>query len=491
MRLNELLAGIPVNVKKRGLLDLEVDDITCQSQNAGPGKLFVAIRGDAEDGHRYVAQALEKGAPACLIEQDVEPRFNGSSVLSVNNTRLVFSLLAARIFDYPARDVKILGVTGTNGKTTTAFLLHHLFNYFSSCSMVGTVHHRIGTQVLQSKNTTPGPYDLEWMIAQMRKIKNRYCSMEVSSHSIEQERIAHLEFRAAIFTNLSHEHLDYHKDLDSYFQSKRKLFTRSPAPERMYVNLDDAWGERLCLTVRGKPVTFGLKKRADFMAHAIEVRLDGVSFEVSVEGVSYPVRLKMPCLHNVYNALAAFACAYDEGWDPGEISKVLGVFNGVPGRMERVCPESDFYCFVDYAHTPQAFESVLGSVRSLAKRKVITVFGCGGNRDAVKRAPMGRTASLYSDVLILTSDNPRFEDPETILDQIELGVDRSAGKPVYRIQDRAEAIDKALSLAKRDDVVLVLGKGHETYQIVGEKRFAFDDREEIRKNIHRRSYVHV
>ncbi|HNV86310.1 MAG TPA: UDP-N-acetylmuramoyl-L-alanyl-D-glutamate--2,6-diaminopimelate ligase [Candidatus Omnitrophota bacterium] len=492
MRLKDLLKDTFYTTKNRRLLDLEIKDVTCQSKNAGPGRLFVAISGDAQDGHRYVAEAIERGCPACLVDSLAGHSFPDSfPVVAVENTRFVFSLLSARMFEYPAKDVKVIGITGTNGKTTTAFLVYYLFNYFSSCGMVGTVHHRVGSQILPSRNTTPGAYDLHWMLAQMRKMRTEYCSMEVSSHSLAQDRVAHLAFHSAIFTNLSHEHLDYHRDLEAYFRAKAKLFLKSPQPEHRIVNRDDLYGARLFDMLAPHPVTFGLRSRADFIGHGIRVDLKGLSFLIDVRGETIPVKLRMPCLHNVYNALAAFACGYCEGWDPADIAQAMKAFPGVPGRMERVAPERDFYVFVDYAHTPQAVESVLRSVRPLATRRVITVFGCGGNRDSAKRAPMGKAASRYSDIVILTSDNPRFENPEMILDQIEDGLKADAGQKVFRISDREEAIAKALRLAGPEDVVLILGKGHERYQIVGDNHLPFDDREVARRILNERNHAYV
>jgi len=492
MRLKYFLKDIFYTTKDRRLLDLDIEDVTCQSKNAGPGKLFVAISGDAQDGHRYVSEAIGKGSPACLVDSRGSNALGDSfPVIVVENTRFVFSLLSARVFEYPAKEVKVVGITGTNGKTTTAFLIYHLFNYFSSCGMIGTVHHRVGSQTLPSRNTTPGAYDLQWMLGQMRKMRTGYCAMEVSSHSLAQDRVAHLAFHSTVFTNLSHEHLDYHRDLEAYFHAKAKLFLKGPQPEYQVVNADDSYGARLFGMLAPHPVTFGLRSRADFIGHGIRVDLGGLSFSIDGKGKTIPVKLRMPCLHNVYNTLAAFACASCEGWDPADIAQALKAFPGVPGRMERAAPESGFYVFIDYAHTPQAVESVLRSVRPLATQRVITVLGCGGNRDAAKRAPMGSSASRYSDVVILTSDNPRFEDPETILDQVELGVTAGAGQTVFRISDREEAIAKALRLARPDDVVLILGKGHERYQIVGDRHLPFDDREVAERILLERNHAYA
>lgn len=482
MVLSELLEGVRFESGTKRCLENSIEDITCRSEEAGPGVLFVAIRGEKDDGHRYVNRAFEQGSPACVVDTASEWKFPESfPLVRVENTRLIFSLFSSRFFRHPSRDVKLIGITGTNGKTTTSFLVQHLFNQFSACGLIGTIRYQIGTQIFPSKNTTPSAYEINSMLAKMSQLKMRYCSMEVSSHALSQDRVAHLAFETAVFTNLTQDHLDYHRGMDQYFEAKKKLFLRDPAPNRCLINADDPYGRRLMEVMGPGPRTYGMKRRADYFAEDVRVGLGEIQFGVRVLGRKVPVRLKLACDYNVSNVLAAFACACEEGWDPERVAESLTTFPVVPGRMERVDCDLDFYVFVDYAHTPDAFCRVLGSVRSLASSRVITVFGCGGDRDRGKRPLMGHAASLYSDVVVITSDNPRSEDPDDIMDQIEAGVFRDKGRETIRIRNREEAIAHALSVARPGDVVLILGKGHESYQIVGSNEYKFDDREVVER----------
>ena len=484
MEIKELLQGLKIDAAVPSVLNREVLHLTCQSSDVKAGTLFVAIRGEAKDGHDFVEDALQKGAIACVTDSRSKKNFAARlPVIRTENTRFAFSLLTDRYFLHPSKEVGVVGITGTNGKTTTSFLLQHIFNRFSSCGLIGTVHYQIGNQIIPSKNTTPSAYDLNWMLAQMKKIRIKHCSMEISSHALDQDRAAHLRFTSAVFTNLTQDHLDYHKDFEAYYQAKRKLFIKASRPEKAFINIDDIYGARLAGEIYPRPFTFGIVNKADFMAHDIRVGLGGIAFNVRARGRLIPVRVAMPCLHNVYNVLGAFACAYEEGCDPEAIAEALRTFRGVPGRMQKVDAGQDFFVFVDYAHTPDAFRNVLSSVKKLAKRRIITVFGCGGDRDNTKRPLMGREAGYFSDLIVLTSDNPRSEDPEKILDQVQAGVGEQNGKQVLRIANREEAIHRALDAAGAGDVVLVLGKGHENYQIVGDKKRAFDDRRVIENHL--------
>jgi UDP-N-acetylmuramoyl-L-alanyl-D-glutamate--2,6-diaminopimelate ligase len=443
----------------------------------------VAISGEKQDGHAFIPAALARGASACVAEKTAMLRCPaGFPLIRVENTRWIFSLLCARFHGHPSREVKLIGITGTNGKTTTSYLVRHLFQRFAPCGLIGTIRIEVGSQVLPSQNTTPAADDLHFLLAAMRKLRTEYCAMEVSSHALDQERAAHLFFRTAVFTQLTQDHLDYHRDLEDYFAAKMKLFTKTPRPEIALVNADDPYGVRLIEFLCPRPRTYGVRARADYQAVHLRVGLKEIRFDVKARDKVVPVRAGIPCLHNVYNVLAAFACACEEGWDPEAVAAALESFPGVPGRMERVDLGQDFYAFVDYAHTPGAFSSLFASVKELARGRIITVFGCGGDRDAGKRPMMGEIAARESDRVILTSDNPRSEDPDRILDQIQEGI-RGAAHPVLRIRDREEAIHHACTLAGPGDMVLVLGKGHEAYQIVGTEKFAFDDREILEKAI--------
>ena len=492
MKIKDLLQNVKFEINDRKILEKDVLDITCQSQLVTQGSLFVAIKGETEDGHNFAGEALGKGAVACVVDGKWQGQFpRKSALIRVENTRLIFSLLSSRFFGQPSKEIELIGITGTNGKTTTAFLVEHVFNHFASCGLIGTVHYKMGSQIIPSKNTTPSAYDINWMLTQMKKLGMRYCSMEVSSHALVQERVTHLFFKSAVFTNLTQDHLDYHKNFDAYFEAKKKLFSKTPRPSQSFINADDHYGSNLLESLYPRPQSFGIRNSADLSARSIRISLSGIAFDILVGNKTVPVQVNIPCFYNVYNVLAAFSCAVGEGWDPFEVARVLKTFPGVPGRMERVDCGQDFFVFVDYAHTPDAFEKVLSSVRALAKRKVITVCGCGGDRDRTKRPIMGRIASFLSDTVILTSDNPRSEDPEGIIDEIEGGIIQDTDKGVFRISDRGEAIAKGLTIAERDDVVLILGKGHESYQIVGSRKLAFDDRLSAEKILLENRHVSV
>lgn len=477
MRLKNLLHGVKYKVSGKGLLDLDIKDISVHSSKAGEGVLFIAVKGEVFDSHQAVPEMFERGCAVCVVEKGYQPRPEfADKCVWVEDGRWSLSLIAANFFSHPSKDVKIFAVTGTNGKTTTTFLLQHIVNQFSSCGLTGTIKNSIGIQELPALNTTPGPYDLQWMLSLMRQVRLRYCAMEISSHALEQKRAAHLFAHRAVFTNLTHDHLDYHHDMDAYFAAKSKLFLGNPAPGLSYVNVDDVYGRELVSKMSAPVKTFAIKHPADFMASEIKAGLDGTSFVIHWEKGATPVRINMPCLHNIYNVLGAFACAVDEGWDARAVAQAIASFRGVPGRMERAVYEKDYFVFVDYAHTPKAVESVLRSVRPLTGGRLITVIGCGGNRDPLKRAPMGEIAARYSDQVIFTSDNPRKEDPEEILRQINAGVPAEWKHKTSTLIDRREAIARALGLAKKGDAVLILGKGHENYQVVGETKYPFDDR---------------
>ncbi|MBI4549912.1 MAG: UDP-N-acetylmuramoyl-L-alanyl-D-glutamate--2,6-diaminopimelate ligase [Candidatus Omnitrophica bacterium] len=482
MKIKDILQGLECSFPAPGVAEQSIDGISFHSGEVRPGMLFVAVRGEGRDGHHFIPEALERGASACLADETMRRELAPSpAMIFTPNTRAIAGLLASRAFQNPSREVALLGVTGTNGKTTTSFLIHHIFNQFSGCGLIGTVYHQVGRERLPSGNTTPGPMELHRMLFEMKQAGQKYCSLEVSSHALAQDRVAGIGFRSAVFTNLTQDHLDYHRTFENYFEAKKKLFTQEPRPLRALVNIDDAYGKRLHGLLDPKPLTFGLEEGADFRALEVEARLDRVSFLVRGRGFEIPVRADLACLHNVYNILGAFACAVAEGWDPEAVARSLESFPGVPGRMEKVPHGRDFLVFVDYAHTPDAFENVLGSVKRLSRGKILTVFGCGGDRDAAKRPLMGGLAERFSDRVILTSDNPRGEDPAKILDDIEAGIPAGRNGKVSRVPDREEAIARAVAEAGSGDVVLILGKGHEDYHILGPRKIHFDDRECARK----------
>ena len=458
--------------------------VTDSSRDASSGQLFFAVRGARSDGHGYVAQALAQGAAAVVVEDrdcfEAHPR-----AILVGSTRLALSRAASRWEDEPTRSFRLVGITGTNGKTTSTFLLKHIWSALGLTSgIVGTVEYDIAGERERSTLTTPGPLGLQKLFSRMRTAKVSHAAMEVSSIALDQARVGGSAFEVALFTNLTLDHLDYHLDFESYFAAKRKLFHDYPL-RRAVVNIDDPWGRKLFEGLEPeKRISFSLENRsADFYASELSFAKAGSS--ARIETPSGEVSLVTPLIgkHNLYNCLGALAVEGALGHDLARAGAALANALGAPGRLERVMTGSNYpHVFVDYAHTDDALRNVLTALTALKRQgpgKVITVFGCGGDRDRSKRPKMGEIASSLSDITIATSDNPRTESPDRIIDEIENGIDRTR-TTYHRAVDRRAAIHEALRLAQPDDIVLVAGKGHETYQIIGREEFPFDDREVIR-----------
>lgn len=474
MRLKDLLRGLKYEPESQALLDLDINDVTCRSQEAGPGVLFAALKGSSSDGHSFVPRVMQMGTPVCLA--DISHRsdsWKGFPVIWVENPRKSYAAITARLFDYPSTRLRLHGVTGTNGKTTTAFLLQHILQSDSPCGMIGTIWHQIGSQQIVSRNTTPDAYELNWMLDRMTRIESEHCVMEVSSHGLDQNRVGSQRFETAIFMNLTHEHLDYHENMEKYFQAKKKLFLEAPLPERSLICMDDPYGEILKTQLGGRAFGFGWHSDADFRISNADFSLEGLDFIISYKKHVYNVRSKLVGAHNLHNLTAAFASALLAGVKAETILRKIQEFPGVPGRMMRVPLTGKVHCFVDYAHTPSAVEGALKTMRIIAAGRIWAILGCGGDRDRSKRPEMGRIGAIGSDFLILTSDNPRSEDPDAILDEIRKGV--PVGRNVQTFVDRCEAIKQALSQAEAGDVVLILGKGHENSQILGTQRIPFND----------------
>ena len=477
MQLKTLAAAIPVR-QVIGKLDRPVESIAYDSRRVQKNGLFVAMRGENRDGHEFIGQAIEKGASVIVAER--EEKHSRATCLVVENARRALADLSATFYGLPAQRLKLAAVTGTNGKTTITFLIKHICEKARlRCGLIGTVRYEIGERVLPASRTTPESLDLQELLAQIVNAGCRAAAMEVSSHALAQDRTRGLEWNVAVFTNLTQDHLDFHGTMESYFESKSKLFTQLGQQQKKrkpvaVVNIDDHFGEQLLQRIGKKVavVTYGMGARADFRASNYRVEFGGTSYQLDARGKSYLVRVPLIGRFNVLNSVAALAAANALGVDLREAVLNLGKSPQVPGRLELVPAKRQFQVFVDYAHTPDALRNVLKTLRELGPHRLIVVFGCGGDRDRKKRSLMGEIADRHSDYAILTSDNPRKEDPNVIIAEIEKGV-RSTH--YEKLVDRAEAIGRAIALAQSRDIVLIAGKGHENYQEFADHTVPFDD----------------
>lgn len=469
-----------------GQLKKPLTGITDDSRKVTPGCCFVAVKGTQFDGHSAIAEVIAKGAAAVVAETPAtaEAQEKGIMWTQVPDTHLADGVLMSAWHGFPSTNMVVLGVTGTNGKTTISYLTNAIFrSTWQRAGLIGTVLYDDGAKRTPSHNTTPGCAELQQMFADMVKNGCRAAVMEVSSHALHQQRTAGTEFRVGIFTNLTQDHLDYHGTMENYYQAKKLLFTRmaesKDSKATAVINMDDAYGRRLAEELR--PImrvrTFGEHDDADFRAVPKLMTLKGSQYELHYQGKSYLVRTPLIGEFNLSNSLAALAGAVAAGVNLRDAINCLAQSPQVPGRLELVSSVNNVQCFVDYAHTPDAVENACRTMKNLCRSgRLITIFGCGGDRDRTKRPLMGEAAARYSDLCLVTSDNPRSEDPEAIIDEIMPGI--PADKQ-HRITDRREAIRAALELAKPGDVILIAGKGHENYQIFATETIDFSDRDEV------------
>jgi len=483
MILRELIAFLPKSVAS-GELGFEVSKITSDSRDVRPGMVFVATRGDGVDGHAYIAEAIESGAVGIVAEKAPDDSWReGIAWVHVSDGRLALGILATILEGTPSADLKVVGVTGTNGKTTTTFLVHHIMQTcLRRAGLMGTIKFFDGTDEIDATHTTPGPVVLQRHLRSMADNGCRGVSMEVSSHGIEQHRVEGVQFDVAVFTNLTQDHLDYHGSMDMYFAAKKRMFsqlvmqTGKKKPVAV-VNLDDRYGDELVKDFKDSPLammTYGMGAHCDFKASKIRQSMRGTEFTLESRGKSFLVRVPLIGRFNVYNTLAALAACVGAGIRLRDAVQAIAEVPQVPGRLELVGVKEGFSVFVDYAHTPDALENVCATLKELEPRRLITVFGCGGDRDQLKRPLMAEAASKGSDVCIITSDNPRSEGPEAIIKMVEEGMTL---KNFTTIVDRKEAIVAAVNLAERGDIILIAGKGHESYQeLANGERIDFDDR---------------
>ena len=460
-------------------IDGLVTGIAYDSRAVQPGHVFVALRGQHADGLSFVPVAIERGATAVVAEG---PAPEGTAVAwtMVKDARLALAVLAAEFYGHPSRELQVVGITGTNGKTTTAHLVASIFEAAGmSCGVLGTVAYRIGTQVLEATRTTPEAPDVQALLREMVARGCAAAAIEVSSHALSLRRVDETTFAAAVFTNLTRDHLDFHEDMESYFQAKRRLFDMLSRDTPSVLNLDDPRGPALAEFL-GRPVTYAINRAADITPGPLSYSLDGLDFDVRTPRGALHVRSKLVGRPNVYNILAAVSTGVALGLPFDAIERGLRNLSGVPGRFELAsAPKDDVTVVVDYAHTDDALRNVLETVRPLARGRLITVFGCGGERDRPKRPLMGAVAGRLSDLIIVTSDNPRGEDPNRIIEEILRGITpdtrRDSAQRLLTEPDRRAAIAKAIALARPGDLVLIAGKGHEKYQMVGARALPFDD----------------
>ena len=475
--LSDIIEGLAFT-ELQGSADVEITAIVFDSRKVVPGCMFVAVKGTVVDGHDYILQAIEQGAIAVICEE-LPSRVTGEvDFLMVADSAVALAIVSANFYDNPSLKLKLVGVTGTNGKTTITTLLYKLFRDMGyKCGLLSTVENQINGEVITATHTTPDPVVLNALLKEMVEKGCDYCFMEVSSHAIAQHRITALNFTGAIFSNLTHDHLDYHKTFEKYLKAKKTFFDELPANAFALTNIDDKNGNVMLQNTKAHKKTYGLKNMADYKARILENQFEGLHLQIDGEEVWF----KMVGTFNAYNLLAVYSAAMLLEQDKTKILTSLSKLTGARGRFDYIVAPNKIIGIVDYAHSPDAIQNILSTVHDIRKNneKVITVIGCGGDRDKTKRPVMAKAACEWSDRVILTSDNPRSEDPAQIIRDMEEGVDPAFKRYTLSIVDRREAIKTACMLAKPGDIVVVAGKGHEKYQEVKGERAHFDDMEEL------------
>ncbi|MCM8781313.1 MAG: UDP-N-acetylmuramoyl-L-alanyl-D-glutamate--2,6-diaminopimelate ligase [Candidatus Omnitrophica bacterium] len=484
MKLSKLIDSLPDYRLSMPLEDFEVKGISCNSKDVGDNFVFVAIKGTTQDGHNFIPEAVFKGAKAIVIQGwqehfcDIKSK---TQFIEVRDTHLALARLAAKFYDNPSQKIKVIGITGTNGKTTISYLIEAFLKKAGlNVGVIGTINYRFKDTVLPSRNTTPGPLEIQSLLNEMLRQDTDYVIMEVSSHALDQQRTEGISFYSGIFSNLTHDHLDYHSTMEDYFQAKAKLFLDLAPNTLAVINNDDTYGRRLKALTKAQIVTYGIDNPADVMAEGVYFDITHTEFLVRIPGRKVNLKTQLIGEYNIYNILASLSWALKEGLELDLLKSALEKFDCIPGRLERVNTDRnrDFSVFIDYAHTEDALRNVIMTLRKLPHNKILVVFGCGGERDKTKRPKMGQVVSELADYAIITNDNPRSENPLDIIEDIKRGI-RKNNYSV--IPDRLEAIRRVLSISRKGDIILIAGKGHENYQILKEGRIHFEDREVVQE----------
>ena len=479
MILKDILKGIEARVT--GPAELEVKDLQFDSRQVTEGTLFVAQRGTKVDGHQFISGAIEKGAAAIVCEELPEKLAEGVSYVKVPDSSEALGLMAANYYGHPSEQLKLIGITGTNGKTTTVTLLHRMFRMLGHhVGLVSTIVNKIDEEELPTGHTTPDALELNQLLRRMVDAGCEYCFMEVSSHAVVQHRIAGVRFAGAIFSNITHDHLDFHKTMANYIAAKKGFFDGLPEGAWALVNIDDKNGRVMVQNTRAEVHTYALQHAADFHCRLVEDTFEGMHLDINGQALW----CRLVGRFNAYNLTAIYAAAVLCGADQQEVLRLLSLLEAAPGRFQYVSGRG-ITAIVDYAHTPDALQNVIATIDDIRRptQLLITVVGCGGDRDRTKRPEMAKIAAEGSDKVVLTSDNPRTENPDSILDEMEAGLTAQQLSHVVRITDRRQAIRTACMMAKEGDIVLVAGKGHEKYQEVNGVRNHFDDVEELEKEL--------
>jgi UDP-N-acetylmuramoyl-L-alanyl-D-glutamate--2,6-diaminopimelate ligase len=478
-KLQDIISGYDYQLVQ-GDLNTNIIAVHFDSRKVQRGDLFIAVNGEQADGHSFIEKAIEQGAKIIICEKIVEGIDSNVTVVKVADTRDALAFMANRWFDNPSNSMKVIGVTGTNGKTTIATLLYYIFYELGYvCGLFSTVRILIDGEPIKATHTTPDPWSIQSVMAKMRDAGCEFCFMEVSSHAIDQKRINYIEFDGGIFTNITQDHLDYHKTFKNYIEAKQAFFTNLPKEAFAIYNADDKNGPIMVQNSKARKISYALKRPADFKAKLNKKEIDGMELEIN--GVE--VWTMLTGVFNAYNLMAVYAAAIQHHDDDYELLALLSKQTPVRGRFEHIASKGNVHAIIDYAHTPDAVENVLSTINDVRKGKeqLIVVIGAGGNRDKTKRPLMAEKACKYADTIIFTSDNPRDEKPEDIIQDMKAGIPKDYKGKEFTIEQREEAIKVACSIASENDIILVAGKGHETYQEIKGKRTHFDDKEIIQK----------
>ena len=488
MRLSDLLTGVDFQYQQ-GSDEVNISMLHYDSRKILPGGLFLCLPGQLTDGHVFIEQAVKNGAVAVVVERDVLVPL-GITCVKTTNARKTMARIAANFYDHPSTQLRVVGITGTNGKTTVSHLIQIILEeYGAKTGILGTLYARIDKWQKEYGNTTPESVEVQEFLDMVRQMSGQWAIMEVSSHALEQFRVEEIDFNVAVFTNLTQDHLDYHGTMEEYARAKSKLFSMIPAVPGYFciINGDDPSCSLFTSVCSASYYTYGINNEADVRAVDLDTSLKGTRFMVKTAHKSFPIEMSLIGTFSVYNALAAIAFALAQEIPVEVIQKALHKVWGVPGRFEQVETGGDFTVIVDYAHTPDGLENILKTSRELAENRLIVVFGCGGDRDRSKRPLMGGIAGKYSDYCIVTSDNPRNEDPQKIISDIIPGLETVPGSQYVVIPDRREAIRHAIQMACPHDLVIIAGKGHENYQLIKGEKLNFDDRQVAREMLKEKS----